>query len=311
MERRRTKNKRTRMAKSRKMTRSKTRKLRKKYKRGGARGRYRRYTGINSANKPGEAERLLEALLVERREAAEQEAAERLAYEAYSKFYNQTARSSAATAAALRMIRRRSVKDQSPQEVQTPKTRGPPSVKMSEKSKFARYNEKLPLCEKHTEEDPCDQQQGCNWNGDMEKCLPSSEVMDTGTPTSGSPSLQYLTDEENDIREQDILLNKILLASFGYNENGARQATMLDLTDTNEVYKFIKTKDEAEALIQRIIDKQWIIDKQSEMGNDKYDFPNTTREGSAENVKEKMSILTKTLETLIKDDEEDDEEDAL
>lgn len=84
MAKRRIKTKRTRMAKSRKMTRSRTKKLRKKNKKGGARSRY---TGVDRASLPEENQRLRRAALFAKQEADEAAAAEIMADEAYSMFH--------------------------------------------------------------------------------------------------------------------------------------------------------------------------------------------------------------------------------
>lgn len=324
--RRRTKTKRTRIANSRKMARSRTKKLRKKNKRGGA-----RYTGIDRARDPGVAKRLREAAQVDKQEADETAAAESLAEETYQKFrdkgdkYKQD--EEAAYLKALRLIKI-SDPDYSPRQpkvqtqLQAGKASRPRSVNVSPLSTFNRYDREQDLCEIQTEKDPCDEQYGCYWNEAEAKCLPSSGSMETGEPTKGEPSSkQYFTDEEKKILEQKILeneklqlLNKLLLASFGFDENGTNRIPILVLTDATELSKLVD-KSEAEKLIQRIDDKASDMETMMKNGK-KYVFPNTGGlSGPAGIIKRKMDTLKITLKRvvtdgIITDKETDDEEDG-
>lgn len=321
--RRRTKTKRTRMAKSRKMARSRTKKLRKKNKRGGA-----RYTGIDRARDPEVAKRLREAALLAKQEADETAAAERLAEETYQKFLAKDARDKYkykqdVEEAHLKALQLRRISDPhySPRQpkvrtqLQAGKATPPGRVEMSETSNFNRYDEHQGLCEIHTEKGPCDKQYGCNWVGN--KCLPSSGEMDTGKPTKDEPSSkQYLTDEEKKILKQKNLeneklqlLNKLLLASFGFDENGTNRIPKLVLTDATELSKLID-KSEAEELILRIDEKT--SDMETMIANKKkYVFPNTRDLGGpAAAIKQKMDTLKITLKRGINDGIITDEEDG-
>ena len=132
-------------------------------------------------------------------------------------------------------------------------------VGISEEPIINIYDVEQGLCETHEAEDPCNRQMGCNWNGD--KCLPSSEV----------------------ISREDKLLNKILLASYGYYDG---KEDKLDLKNTEKVSRFIKTEDETRALIKVIDDKDPVI---VSMRNRVF--------GPPEEVEVKMKELKETLKS--------------
>ena len=277
--RRRTKTKRTRIANSRKMARSRTKKLRKKKMKGG--------TGPDKIQRPYTTryDENGKPVILKREAVAEEEAL--------------LAKQEADETAAAESLAEKKVGT------------APPSrrVTMSKKSKFNRYDKDKSLCGIHTEKDPCDEQYGCNWVGN--KCLPSSSEMNTGEPTKDKPSSkEYLTDEEKKNLEDEYLqlLNKLLLASFGYDENGDNRIPKLVLTDAGKLSGMIN-EDEANKLIQRIDDKA--SDMETMIANKKkYVFPKTGGMGGpADAVKQRMDILKTTLlsgikEGIITDDSE-------
>lgn len=288
--RRRTKTKRTRMAKSIKISRSRTKKLRKKNKRGGS-------LNLSKGTVADQYRLMEEAIAAEHlRRKEEKLATEKLITELAEKRRTKRAqkgkpyldeKKALETAMAQMKI---DDKDYSPPIAKPLKfhsTKKPTSpsrrVEISEISQVNRYDEEQGLCEIHTEQAHCDEQSGCNWI--VNKCLPSSEVMSTDEPTRGKPALNFLTDPE----KVDKLLNEIL------------KKDILDLKNRDKVFRFINTEDETNALIERINE---MIDGTNpeivSMGNCVF--------GTPEEVK--MRHLKETLQSAIKSGWVNDEDDA-
>jgi len=297
------------MARSRTNIRKKSKKLRKKYKRGGAGGRY---TGIDRGGTPQlalAAEAVKQAAAQEeffagRHSAAELQRMEEVARAKALALMREDDPDYPPKAAELRSPANSQQLNPSFHHSPAGPTRPLPPLRFGV-SNVTRYDKEEDLCEMRKEKGPCDQQQGCNWNGDMNKCLPSSKEIDTGMPTRGSPTFEFQNDEERQKRldEQSpvsLLLNQLLLASFGVGVDGVTPIDKLFLGMGDEVFEFIEksdnaTSDNATRLIQKIEEKKPEIKLLVKEGKI-YRFPNTDGLGvKASVIKTKTDTLKATL----------------